>query len=133
MKTANPDRSHHMFADRLCVTRCCFAGLVLQAGLVTEHDYSLSPVRLDTGITILRDLTGSRLSRHVITKLIFVIFTFKNNVTRYRQTVNRPSPAHVISPFLCTRYNYSWSAQSSQKRTIRLWLGHVFPSFSFAF
>lgn len=87
-----------MFADRLCVTRCCFAGLVLQAGLVTEHDYSLSPVRLDTGITILRDLTGSRLSRHVITKLIFVIFTFKNNVTRYRQTVNRPSPAHVISP-----------------------------------
>ena len=98
MKTASPGRSHHMFADRLCVTCCCFAGLVLQAGLVTEHDYSLSPVRLDTGITILRDLTGSRLSRHVITKLIFVIFTFKNNVTRYRKTVNRPSPAHVISP-----------------------------------
>lgn len=48
-----------MFADRLCVTRCCFAGLVLQAGPVTEHDYSLSLVRLDPGITILRDLTGS--------------------------------------------------------------------------
>ena len=34
----------------------------------------------------------------VITKLIFVIFAFKNSVTRSRQTVNRPCPAHVISP-----------------------------------
>ena len=206
MKTASPGRSHHMFADRLCVTCCCFAGLVLQAGLVTEHNYSLSSVRLawsrhyDTQgsnlvgsavmlgtfhLVKISGISGSAVngtrfvgSSHwkiprksgkskkvgpfsrlefpngmscaiyvsrslyqfqarlgtatyrglrpngttfyqseiplllppkfpgffpkwkapVITKLIFVIFSFKNSVTRSRQTANRPSPAHVISP-----------------------------------